>query len=775
MYSYEFDVETGGIKLLPTPLNFSKEPRPVYYKELDLLGFDEKWVYEKDDSSPYMWAEANVYYYRGRKVFKTRGGSLYTKPVIEYLDEPEPNGAPLRFVDIKKMVENNKQIMDALTNTAIKWVYNKYEEYKNKVDVFYVAFSGGKDSLVIFDIVRKALPVEKYKVVFGDTQMECKDTYHVVDEIEKQCKKENIEFLKTKSRLEVKKSWELFGPPARALRWCCSVHKTAPQILILRKILNKKNFKGFAFVGIRGDESDSRNNYEPTSYSKKHSGQYSAYPILDWGSAEVYLYLFLHNIKISDAYKAGNTRVGCICCPETSQRKEYFAYECYKHDFNKYTQIIEKRLCSNMTDDRKRNYFEVGGWKVRNNGMSLSNNISRYNELITEKELVIEIIEPRSNWREWLKTLGEFSYEKNIITLTSMGAEYVLSLIETDNGYKIWVPLDIVKKMPLFIKNLKIVFRKASYCINCGECEANCVHGALHFSTESIHITNCLHCGSCQNIPGGCLLYYTNRLAKGEKNFMTKSINSYAAHGPRLDWIDSFFRYNGDFSQGVSLGSVQVPMFKRFLRDAELLIGDKFSDFSKTIKHIGLNDNRAWELMLVNLAYSSEIGWYIKNIMPNHTYSRDNFVALIEEQGINHDSASVICTAFKLILKLPFGKNCGLGSMLFKDDSERNIISLTRGSCHTLSSEVVLYSLYRFAEACDGYYQFSLNRLMDFSVESSGISPAQIFCLAEETLKKILSGLSATRPDYINYSETHGMQTISLRKNMTAKAVLELF
>lgn len=59
MYSYSYDVETGGILLNSSPLLFSKEPRPVYYKELDILGLDKYWNYEKNDSYPYMWAEAN--------------------------------------------------------------------------------------------------------------------------------------------------------------------------------------------------------------------------------------------------------------------------------------------------------------------------------------------------------------------------------------------------------------------------------------------------------------------------------------------------------------------------------------------------------------------------------------------------------------------------------------------------------------------------------------------------------------------------------------------
>jgi phosphoadenosine phosphosulfate reductase len=54
MYNYTYDTQTGGLLLNTSPMQFSKEPRPVYYKELDLLGFDRYWAYEKQDALPYM-------------------------------------------------------------------------------------------------------------------------------------------------------------------------------------------------------------------------------------------------------------------------------------------------------------------------------------------------------------------------------------------------------------------------------------------------------------------------------------------------------------------------------------------------------------------------------------------------------------------------------------------------------------------------------------------------------------------------------------------------
>ena len=75
------------------------------------------------------------------------------------------------------------------------------------MDVFYVAFSGGKDSVVTLDLVQRALPHNEFKVLFGDTGMEFPDTYETVDEIENFCSENNIEFLVSKSQYKPEYTW----------------------------------------------------------------------------------------------------------------------------------------------------------------------------------------------------------------------------------------------------------------------------------------------------------------------------------------------------------------------------------------------------------------------------------------------------------------------------------------------------------------------------------------------------------------------------------------
>jgi len=59
----------------------SKEPRPVYAAELDVLGFDAYWKYARQNEVPYLWAEANCYYYRGQMVAKLKGGDVVTATI----------------------------------------------------------------------------------------------------------------------------------------------------------------------------------------------------------------------------------------------------------------------------------------------------------------------------------------------------------------------------------------------------------------------------------------------------------------------------------------------------------------------------------------------------------------------------------------------------------------------------------------------------------------------------------------------------------------------
>ena len=774
MYSYEWDSSTGGYVLTPTPLIFSKEPRPVYYKELDILGFDKHWKYDKNDCFPYMWAEANNYFYRGRLVAKVKGGSCYTAPVIVLIEDPEPNSFPLRFVDIPAMVEKNGNIIEQLAQDTIKKIYNTFVEYQKKVDVFYVAFSGGKASVVTLDLVQRALPHNSFKVLFGDTGMEFPDTYKTVEEVKKVCAEGEIEFLTSRSQYEPDYTWSKFGPPATVHRWCCSVHKTSPQIIVLRDALGKPDFTGMAFIGVRASESLSRSEYDYVSLGEKHKGQYSCNPILEWNSAELYAYIYLRQLYLNEAYKKGNRRAGCLVCPRAAERNEYMARICYPAQFNALMDKVRDMYSHNFrTEDKLEEFIRNGGWKARKNGRDLPLKID-YKEKSDAHFFQITVDSPKTDWREWIKTIGVIKNDSSPYIIDFRGSEYQFEVVETNDCLKVRYDIALAKKAPLFTKLLKNVFRKTACCIGCKECEADCHKGMIHMHDGKVTIAEgCVHCSQCHKVDKGCLIYKSLELPRGgTKMGKTQSLNCFSHHAPKLDWMEQYFTFKNEFKEKNTLGSQMFSFFKRFLKDADLLDDNGFTRFAEIISDIGLDENLSWALMLANLAYNPQIGWYICNISFGETMSKEYVCSMLVDSGADEKWVNDVWSSLARILDLPFS-HVGLGEMV----KEKNkAVALYRTGWQVPDERVILYSLYQFSEKCGNFKQFTLTRLLDTSIESDGISPTQIFGLNRDTMEKVLNGLTFNYPDLIEARFTLGLDNITLKSNKSAEEILnELF
>lgn len=772
MYSYEWDIKTGGLLLNSSPLPFSKEPRPVYYKELDILGFDKYWNYDKNDAYPYMWAEANNYWYRGKLVAKTKGGSLYSAPELLIVEEPEPENAPLRFVDVPGMVDKNKGLIEKLTQDTIKKVFNTYARFKDKVDVFYVAFSGGKDSIVTLDIVQRALPHNSFKVLFGDTGMEFPDTYDTVGIIEKECHHQGIEFIRAKSDLNPHCTWKQFGSPSKVTRWCCSVHKTSPQILALRNNLGKIDFTGMAFVGVRASESASRSEYDYISLGEKHKGQYSCNPILEWNAAELYLYVYSENLHLNEAYKKGNNRAGCLVCPNVSEKNAYFRRTCYPKEVDEYMNIIADLYKESIpAEEKMKEFLENTGWKARMNGRDVSIDIG-CTELMSGDKYILKVRKPKNDWREWIKTIGVLLNESSPYRIDFRRNEYSFEVIELADGYEVVLDKYLAKTAPLFVKLLKNVFHKAACCIGCHECEADCQKGCITMINGKVKISeNCVRCSQCHKVDRGCLIYKSLEMPKGGSKMETKSLNCYSTHAPKKEWINQYFSQKSEFVTNNSLGSQMFSFFKRFLRDAELIDGDNFSEFAKIIDYIGIDELESWGLILTNLVYSPQINWFVKNVKMNEKSSKEYITSMLVDSGTNERAANDIFRSFVRFVELPFAE-VGMG---FSEKEKNRVISVTRTPWQNPDPRVILYSLYKFAENCGDYYQFTLSRLLNHEIDSDGVSPTEIFGLDREQMEKILNGLSVNYPEFISVSFTLDLDNITLRNDKASKDVLELF
>jgi phosphoadenosine phosphosulfate reductase len=777
----------------------SKEPRPVYAAEMDILGFDKYWNYDKQNDTPYMWAEANRYLYRGRLVAALKGGNIYTAPdiqlafvcaefretpngkttekiLLEIADkcptfiqekgnrgakdyvtntftvvEPEPNGGGLRPIDIAAMVEANHEILGWVADTTAKKILAVYEKYVDKLDIFHIAFSGGKDSCVLLDLVKKTLPKKSFVVVFGDTGMEFPDTYDVVDKTEEMCRREDIPFYRAHSHFSPEESWELFGPPSRALRWCCSVHKSTPQALLLREVIKKADNKVLTFLGVRAEESITRSKYKYENYGKKQKGQFSHNSILEWTSAEVWLYVYANSILINEAYKKGNSRAGCLVCPMSSGTGDFFRRQSYTAEIEGFVDII-KRM--NNWDEKKdiKTYIANGGWDNRRSGRGLDGNFARYYETCEDGIITIELMEPLSDWREWIKTIDNCAVDYKVR--------------KTKTGLVVTVWEQYLKDNPSFGKLFKQVFRKAAYCVGCRVCESNCRNRRLKFENRKPNIKDCEHCFECHDLPGGCLAYNALKIPKGEKKM--RSINCFDDHAPKSTWFGAFFSDKQGYFASHGLGPNQITHFKRYLRDAKLITDNAFSDFAELISQIGWDTDTAQGLILVNLVVeNAQFEWYVQCLDVGRAYTQKEAVDTLLSLDLKEKGAKSVIKSFKRLTETPLGTKLNFGYVADNGN-------LIRTKCHVSDPRVILYALYVYNEKANAHFEFRLNSLYE-NVKQDGIPPTRIFGLSREEMIPLLLGLTANYPDFINATFTNDLDKISLKEDKTSGDVLSLF
>lgn len=260
-----------------------------------------------------------------------------------------------------------------------------------------------------------------------------------------------------------------------------------------------------------------------------------------------------------------------------------------------------------------------------------------------------------------------------------------------------------------------------------------------------------------------------------------KGVNKYLSVGVDAEWIKEYLK-----DQTFEPGNRKTDVMFGMMNDAGITSNKKLTDFGQFIQSRDIEDVSTWALMLCNLAYSPAFNWYIRNIPFGENYIESRLLLDMGEDTSKKDGGKKargeFWNGFKTILDTNRAfKEIGFGIPEIEQKENKNgekrktMLSITRIPWSSPTPLVILYSLYKFAEACGGYYQFTLSRLLDHDIDSDGVSPTEIFGLDRSTMEKLLNGLTINYPDFITAQFNLDLDTITLNADKRSEDVLTLF
>lgn len=173
---------------------------------------------------------------------------------------------------------------------------------------YLCAFSGGKDSMVIYDLLKKSGC--KFDAHYSFTSVDPPELTQFI--------KDNYpDVIWHKPELTMFQLIEKWGFPSRQKRYCCS---------ILKETLGKNRI---VVTGVRKQESVKRNRREMFETSINDKTKQFLNIIINWSFNSVWEYIKLNKLPYCKLYDEGWHRIGCIGCPIATYKQKV------KH-FNRY-------------------------------------------------------------------------------------------------------------------------------------------------------------------------------------------------------------------------------------------------------------------------------------------------------------------------------------------------------------------------------------------------------------------------------------------------------
>lgn len=497
--------------------------RPVFPEERLLLEIlqGKPLAYINDS----VWASNNRYYINGKAVVITTKHYRKYSPMFirEQLDEFRPKNNYAFFDEnIKAFAEVNKTRLNYIIDEAHSFIVDTAKLYPRESVV--ISFSGGKDSTVTADLAVKALCDPSLVHIFGNTTLEFPLT---IDYASRYRKANPRAIFKTAINREQDfyRMCEDIGPPARMLRWCCTMFKTGPITRVLNSMYRDKDI--LTFYGIRKCESVNRSKYnrvEGDAESIKIQKQTVASPIFLWKDIDIWLYLLSEDIDFNEAYRLGYDRVGCWCCPNNNERAQFLSQIYMSEQYEKWRSFLvgfAKRIGKPDPEE----YIDSGKWKARQggNGLEAAQDVKiRFTNCTTEDNAkVYSLNKPiDDSFMELFIPFGRIAPELGrklinetiVVDLrTNVPILSVQPFAQNGYDYSVKVKTMNVAKHDDLQRMVGYQIKKYNACRRCLKCESLCRFGAISIIGGEYHINDskckrCKMCVTAKYLQGGCLM-----------------------------------------------------------------------------------------------------------------------------------------------------------------------------------------------------------------------------------------------------------------------------
>lgn len=486
-----------------------------------------------DDS---VWASNSRYYVNG-KVFNVPSkifAASDTDRLKTLLEKYSPQNVSTAFASyMQKFCKANKERLDFITDEAFSFITESVKKYPKENII--ISFSGGKDSTVTSDLVTRSLGTQSIVHIFGNTTLEFPET---VSYAERYKKNHPRSIFKTAINKEQNfySVCDDIGPPARMMRWCCSMFKTGPITRVLNSLYGEE--KVLTFYGIRKSESVSRSKYnrlEDSDVDKKIKKQNVASPIFFWKDLDIWLYLLSNKVDFNDAYKMGYDRVGCWCCPNNNERAQFLSKIYFPELYKKWRSFLID-FAKKIGKPDAEVYVDTGKWKARQggNGVKASEDIKiKFSNCTVEDNAKVYELnkEPTKNFYLMFTPFGNVNFElgrkliSEVLVLDAKTNAPILSIQPfTKDEYEFSVKIKTlnVADHAELQKKAGYQIRKYNACRKCLKCESICKFGAIsiHSGEYLIDPQKCKHCRMCvtsKYLDGGCIM--SNYLAVKQGKF----------------------------------------------------------------------------------------------------------------------------------------------------------------------------------------------------------------------------------------------------------------